>query len=132
MLHFLLGRAGVGKSTELYRRLCKLNGKAMMLVPDQFVFEAERIIAEKTDEKTENIKICGFSSLSEEILRTYRKRKSYADFTAKHIIMQDTVRELKRGFKYFSTAANRKGFASYSLSAVEEMKRAGVSPDALL
>lgn len=132
MLNFLLGRAGTGKSAELYRRLCKADGKAMMLVPDQFVFEAERIIAEKTDEKTENIKICGFSSLSEEILRTYRKRKSYADFTAKHIIMQDTVRELKRGFKYFSTAANRKGFASYSLSAVEEMKRAGVSPDALL
>ncbi|MBR5859143.1 MAG: hypothetical protein IKZ05_04400 [Clostridia bacterium] len=57
MLNFLLGRAGVGKSAELYRRLCKADGKAMMLVPDQFVFEAERIIAEKTDEKTENIKI---------------------------------------------------------------------------
>lgn len=131
MLHFLLGRAGSGKTEEIYDRLCKTDGKALMFVPDQFVFEAERIIAEKTDEKTENIKICGFSALSEEILRRFCKRKNYADQTSKYIIMQNTVNELKKSLKYYSTAANRKGFASLSLCAVDEMKRAGISPDAL-
>ena len=131
MLHFLLGRAGSGKSAEIYDRLCKTQGKVLLLVPDQFVFEAERIVAEKTGERTENIKISGFSSLSEEILRKFCRRKNYADSTAKHIIMQDTVRELKKSFKYYSTAVNRKGFATLSLRAVEEMKRAGLAPEAL-
>ncbi len=131
MLHFLLGRAGSGKSDEIYDRLYKTEGKILMFVPDQFVFEAERIIAEKTDEKTENIKICGFSSLSEEILRKFCRRKSYADTTAKHIIMQDAIKELKKSFSYYSTASNRKGFTALALSAVEEMKKGGISPDTL-
>ncbi len=131
MLHFLLGRAGSGKSDEIYDRLYKTEGKILMFVPDQFVFEAERIIAEKTNEKTENIKICGFSSLSEEILRKFCRRKSYADATAKHIIMQDTIKELKKSFSYYSTAANKKGFTALALSAVDEMKKGGISPETL-
>ncbi|MBE6880063.1 MAG: ATP-dependent nuclease [Ruminococcaceae bacterium] len=131
MFYFILGRAGSGKSDDIYDRLYKTEGNALMLVPDQFVFEAERIVAKKTDEKTENIKICGFSSLSEEILRKFCRRKSYADTTAKHIIMQDAVKELKKGFSYYSTAANKKGFTSLARSAVEEMKKGGITPDTL-
>lgn len=131
MFYFILGRAGSGKSDDIYNRLYKTEGNALMLVPDQFVFEAERIVAKKMDEKTENIKICGFSSLSEEILRKFCRRKSYADTTAKHIIMQDAVKELKTSFTYYSTASNRKGFTSLALSAVEEMKKGGISPDTL-
>lgn len=131
MLNFILGRAGSGKTDEIYDRLCKTEGKAMLIVPDQFVFEAERIIAERTDEKAANITITGFSSLSENILRRYSKRKSYADATAKHIIMLETLKELKKSLRLYSTAVNKKGFEAFSLNAVEELKRAGVTPDTL-
>lgn len=131
MLKFILGRAGCGKTDEIYNRLCSTKGNAMLIVPDQFVFEAERIIAQRTDEKADNITITGFSALSDNILRSFSERKSYADDTAKHIIMLETVKELKTSLVHYSTSVNKKGFADFSLKAVEELKRAGVSPDKL-
>lgn len=131
MLKFILGRAGCGKTEEIYSGLCSTDGRAMLIVPDQFVFEAERIIAERTGEKADNITITGFSALAENILRRYSKRKSYADETAKQIIMLETVKTLKSSLVYFSTAVNKKGFADYSLKAVQELKNAGVTPDML-
>ena len=45
MLQLILGRAGSGKTTELYRRIgqvAEAGGQAILLVPEQFSFENER------------------------------------------------------------------------------------------
>ncbi len=131
MLKFILGRAGCGKTDEIYNRLCGISDKAMLIVPDQFVFEAERIIAERTGERADNITVTGFSALADSLLRRYSKRNSYADDTAKHIIMQETVKTLKTSLKHYSTAVNKNGFSQFALKAVAELKRAGVTPDML-
>ena len=42
MLQLILGRAGSGKTTELYRRVGRVaeaGGQAILLVPEQFSFE---------------------------------------------------------------------------------------------
>lgn len=42
MLQLILGRAGSGKTTELYRRIgqvAEAGGQAILLVPEQFSFE---------------------------------------------------------------------------------------------
>lgn len=131
MLRFILGAAGSGKTSLIYDEICKENGNVLLFVPDQFVFETEKLIAEKTDEKSQNIKISGFSSLSEEILKKYSPRKAYADSTAKFMIMLRAVRSLRDSFKYYGSAAYKSTFIPFCLSAVSEFKSAGITSDRL-
>ncbi|MCH5325164.1 MAG: PD-(D/E)XK nuclease family protein [Eubacterium sp.] len=131
MLTLLLGASGTGKTREIYKRICKAEGKTLFFVPDQFMFEAEKIISERLGEKTQDIKVTGFSALSEKILRKYRPRKSYADNTAKLIIMMKAVRELKGSLRYYGDAAGKARFPSLMLDAVNMLKSGGITPDTL-
>lgn len=132
MTHIITGSAGSGKTTELYKLLKKDSGNRILLVPDQFVFESERRVAEETDEKTGSITVTGFNSLSESILKKYCPRKIYADATAKTAIMSGAVRALCDDMKFYGNAAKKNGFVEMCLSAVGELKSAGITPDLLL
>ena len=65
MTHIITGPAGSGKTAALYELLKNDSQSRILLVPDQFVFESERRVAKETDEKTSDIKVMGFMSLSE-------------------------------------------------------------------
>lgn len=131
MTHIITGSAGSGKTAELYKLLKEDSGSRILLVPDQFVFESERRVAEETDEKTSNITVTGFMSLSESILKKYCPRKTYADTTAKTAIMSGAVRTLCNDMKFYGNAAKKNGFVEMCLSAVDELKSVGITPDDL-
>ena len=97
MTHIITGPAGSGKTAALYELLKNDSKSRILLVPDQFVFESERRVAKETDEKTSDIKVMGFMSLSESILKKHCPQKTYADTTAKTAIMSGAV----RGRKHF-------------------------------
>lgn len=71
MTHIITGPAGSGKTAALYELLKNDSKSRILLVPDQFVFESERRVAKETDEKTSDIKVMGFMSLSESILKKH-------------------------------------------------------------
>lgn len=75
MTHIITGPAGSGKTAALYELLKNDSKSRILLVPDQFVFESERRVAKETDEKTSDIKVMGFMSLSENILKSTALRK---------------------------------------------------------
>lgn len=127
MTHIITGAAGSGKTAALYELLKKDVGNRILLVPDQFVFESERRVAEETDEKTSNIKVTGFTALCESILKKYCPRKTYADNTAKIAVMSGAVRCLCDDMKFYGNAARKNGFVEMCLSAVSELKSAGVT-----
>lgn len=131
MLYFILGAAGSGKTCRIYDTISKEEGRAILLVPDQFVFESERRMAQVTGEKNNGISVTGFSALSEHILKKYCSRKSYADNTAKTAIMLRTVKELNSSLRFYAGASGRMGFASVCLSAVNMLKSSGISCEAL-
>ncbi len=132
MLSLLLGGSGTGKTREIYKRIGSSNGNVLFFVPDQFTFEAEKLVSAAFDERTANVKVSGFSALSEEILKKYLPRKSYADSSAKLIIMMRAVRALRGSLRFYGDASGRSGFPSFMLEAAELLKTAGVSPDELL
>ena len=74
MAHIISGAAGSGKTTALYSLLKTDKGNKILLVPDQFVFESERRVADELGEKTSDITVAGFMSLSEQILKKYCPR----------------------------------------------------------
>ena len=87
----MCGSAGSGKTAALYELLKNDSKSRILLVPDQFVFESERRVAKETDEKTSDIKVMGFMSLCESILKKHCPQKTYADTTAKTAIMSGAV-----------------------------------------
>ncbi len=132
MITLLLGQSGGGKSREIYKRLSAASGDALFFVPDQFMFEAEKKICEMSGGRATNIKVAGFSSLSEEILKKYAPRKTYADNSAKLIIMMRVLRALSGTLKYYTIdTVGKKGFAELMLDTLGRLKSAGVTPERL-
>lgn len=128
MAHIISGAAGSGKTTALYSLLKTDKGNKILLVPDQFVFESERRVADELGEKTSDITVTGFMSLSEQILKKYCPRKTYADNTAKLAIMSRAIKSLSQSFSFYGSAARKPGFVSVCLSGVDTLKNAGISP----
>lgn len=128
MAHIISGAAGSGKTTALYSLLKTDKGNKILLVPDQFVFESERRVADELGEKTSDITVTGFMSLSEQILKKYCPRKAYADNTAKLAIMSRAIKSLSQSFSFYGSAARKPGFVSVCLSGVDTLKNAGISP----
>lgn len=128
MAHIISGAAGSGKTTALYSLLKTDKGNKILLVPDQFVFESERRVADELGEKTSDITVTGFMSLSEQILKKYCSRKTYADNTAKLAIMSRAIKSLSQSFSFYGSAARKPGFVSVCLSGVDTLKNAGISP----
>lgn len=128
MAHIISGAAGSGKTTALYSLLKTDKGNKILLVPDQFVFESERRVADELGEKTSDITVAGFMSLSEQILKKYCPRKTYADNTAKLAIMSRAIKSLSQSFSFYGSAARKPGFVSVCLSGVDTLKNAGISP----
>ena len=112
MAHIISGAAGSGKTTALYSLLKTDKGNKILLVPDQFVFESERRVADELGEKTSDITVAGFMSLSEQILKKYCPRKTYADNTAKLAIMSRAIKSLSQSFSFYGSAARKPGFVS--------------------
>lgn len=131
MLDLLLGASGTGKTREIYKRICGCKSETIFFVPDQFMFEAEKLITSALGEKTRKVKVTGFSALSEGILNKYLPRKSYADNTAKLATMMRAVSSLRGSLKYYGQAAGKARFPSLMLDAVHLLKSAGVTPDML-
>lgn len=128
MAHIISGAAGSGKTTALYSLLKTDKGNKILLVPDQFVFESERRVADELGEKTSDITVTGFMSLSEQILKKYCPRKTYADNTAKLAIMSRAIKSLSQSFSFYGSAARKPGFVPVCLSGVDTLKNAGISP----
>lgn len=83
MTHIITGPAGSGKTAALYELLKNDSKSRILLVPDQFVFESERRVAKETDEKTSDIKVMGFMSLSESILKKHCPQKNLCGYHGK-------------------------------------------------
>ncbi len=130
MLTFITGESGCGRTQYIYNMAVKADGDRLLFVPDQFLFETEKMIAEMAGEKTDGLSICGFSSLSEKILKEYMPRKTYADNAAKLIIMQGVLKQLReKSLKFYAKAAFKSSFAAVCLDMVSMFKSSGISCD---
>ena len=110
MLKIICGEWGTGKSTLMYERIKELSeeGKKICLfVPDQFSFEAEKIIYKKINRRNaENVRVSMFSRMAQEILSLYGEKKEYADDIVKNMLMLRALRERRRRAVSNSTAVS--------------------------
>lgn len=133
MLQFILGRACSGKTEKVLELLgedtLQENCKAVLLVPEQFSFEAERMLLERFSETgSAKAAVLSFTRLFEEVGRICGTiagtRMSESDSI---VLMGKALQKEKGALKCFDRFAQSQNFAAVCASTVAELKTAAVS-----
>ncbi|MBP5604808.1 MAG: hypothetical protein J6X60_04615, partial [Ruminiclostridium sp.] len=137
MLRFICGVEGTGKSVLLRKKLTEAASRGkntIYIVPDQFSFEAEKLIYRTVPhEFSRRCRVTMFSREAQRLLKTYGETKPYADDIAKRIIIKLALEEVcsEGGLEYYRGQAEKEGFPAFALNVISDMRGAGISPSEL-
>lgn len=134
MTELLTGKACADVTGELYARIMKTvsnGGEAMLIVPDQFVFETERALfrrcaAAGRTELFQQIQVRTIARISDEIVTRYSTEKPPADDITKSVIMYRAVRSRDVELSSLGRISRKPGFAPGMVKTVSLFKAAGI------
>ncbi len=132
-LRLLLGRASTGKSARIVEalRTCQQAGeRAILIVPEQYTYEAERLLAEALGGLV-GIQVFSFDRLCERILSLSGQTRPFLSEQGYRMVIRRAIDAKKQQLKVFSRAAEQAGFVDEAQSFFRDFKRAGLTPDAL-
>ncbi len=132
MLHFIIGKAGCGKTREIYQILenSSLGKTALLVVPEQASFETERKMLSLPEEK--RCEVFSFTRLCHRIFQTYGGIAG-TPLTAeeKVLLMARSVEEAGENIKLYRRQARRVEFLNHLLTIVSECHFKGITPPML-
>lgn len=137
MLHFILGRAGSGKTHtvrfSLWDMAQKENQKLMLLVPEQYSFESERAMLRLLGAKDEQkVQVISFTRLADFIFRQYGGLAGRRlDDGGRSILMSLALEQVSAELPLYSRHAQTPELVNMMLAACAEMKMCVVTPNDL-
>lgn len=138
MLHFVLGRAGYGKTEYCFNKIKKLiDDKAdniLLITPEQYNFTAEKkllkMLGEQNIGKVEN---SSFSRLYNEAVRLYGgSTLPVLSKGAKGVLMKKAIDTVKDDLILFRKKVNKSSFVNSMVNVYDEMKSCNISYDEML
>lgn len=128
-----LGEFGTGKTAAMYEKiktLAEKGEKCLLMVPEQFSFDAERAVYFAVGARNlQYVKVTGFSKLSREILKQYKQAKPVADNAVKLITMWKAVEGVRSDLSCYDKTLAAPGFCRLMLKTVAAFRNAGISPE---
>ncbi|WP_102401057.1 helicase-exonuclease AddAB subunit AddB [Haloimpatiens massiliensis] len=138
-LRFIYGRSGSGKSyfcTESIKNsLSKgVNNKIILLVPEQFSFQAEKNLIQKVGATgLLNVEVLSFKRLAHRVFSEVGGLiHKNMDDSGKCMLIYKIMMDTKDELKVFNTAAKQQGFATVIADLITEFKNYNVTPQALI
>lgn len=137
MLQLVLGRAGSGKTRylrELLVEKSKTERKSpVMLVPEQYSFETEKAFLQLAGPvEAGKIQVLSFTRLAEAV---FRREGGFAGRRltdgGRRVLMSRAVEACEDQFETYTAAAKNGRITELMLTAVDEMKLCGISPEDL-
>lgn len=132
MLHFILGRAGFGKTHEIYERIAAQSDAAdtILLVPEQYSFESERAMLRFPQEK--RAEVLSFSRLCNHVFKQYGGvAGTPINDGQKLLLMSRALRECQDQLQVYRRLAKKPEFATHMLAVVQECGYSGITPQQL-
>lgn len=132
-LNLLLGRAGTGKTpriVEALRERQKAGGRAIFIVPEQYTYEAERLLAEALGGLV-GIQVFSFDRLAQRVLSLGGQTRPFLSEQGYRMVIRRAIDRKRDSLKLFSLAAGQTGFVEEAETFFSDFKRAGLTPDAL-
>ncbi len=136
MLTIITGRAKSGKTEELFK-LLKNNAasfeESLLFVPEQFSFNAEKMVINNCSDDLNKITVVSFTSFSNEIKRLYggNSGKVINDST-RIMFLNKAIRQLNGELKLFKTSSSAINSIDTIISAITELKQSAVSYQQLI
>ena len=136
MLKFIYGKPSSGKTytiMEKIREYTKNNIPCVLIVPEQFTFENERLVLKTLGDKAAlNVKVLSFSRLCDEIERSIggTAAKVLGNYD-RIIFMKKALLSVENELKLWRKYANNISFAKTMLDTVDEFKMSGISAEDL-
>ncbi len=137
MLHLLKGRAGSGKTAEMRKIISQMaeNGgsRPLLIVPEQFSFETERIMLELLGPKNlKNIDIFSFPRMAfSELQKKGISNLKTADNGIKAAIMSEALLQLEGKLSIFSNVRHNSTALSPLVDFCKELKHCCIDSDTL-
>lgn len=137
MLHLLKGRAGSGKTAKMREIISDLsengNSKPLLLVPEQFSFETERIMLQLLGpKKLKNIEIFSFPRMAfSQLQRQGKANLKTADNGIKAAIMSEALIQLEGKLNIFSNVRHNSTALSPLIDFCKELKYCCIDSDSL-
>ncbi|MBR4869097.1 MAG: PD-(D/E)XK nuclease family protein [Clostridia bacterium] len=133
MLHLIYGRAGFGKSHELYRIIEQLpeDANPILLVPEQYSFESERaMLGLPIGRRAE---VVSFSRLCQQVFREYGGGAGIPLGTVeKQLLVSRAIHQVADRLQIYRRQAGHQEFTTHVLSVLSELSYAGVSAERLV
>jgi ATP-dependent helicase/nuclease subunit B len=130
MIKFAVSLSARERLEYLTRRLDS-SEFGVLVVPEQFLFESERLMYSRLGaRKIAAIDITGVSKLAAGIIAKFGEPKLYADDIVKSVTMYKTLAQLRSRLGFFKGAASY-DFARQMLGVAADFKAAAITPDAL-
>ncbi|WP_251861240.1 helicase-exonuclease AddAB subunit AddB [Clostridium sp. Marseille-Q2269] len=138
-VRFIYGRAGSGKSNYCLHSIKKrieedVKRPLILLVPEQFSFQAEKNLVEVLEERTNfKVQVLSFKRMA------YKVFNEVGGITAKHMnesgksmLLYNIIEDNKNSLKVFKKAAKRQGFITTVSDIITEFKRYNITPETIL
>ncbi len=131
-LQFILGGAGSGKSTFLYDMIAKeasehRDKQYLILVPDQFTLETQKLLVEKSGGGILNIDVLSFHRLS---FRAFERmpalQRTILEDMGKTMLLRKVFSEQKDRLTYFKKGIDKPGFLDECKSFLCELEQYGI------
>ena len=113
-LEFLIGRAGTRKTSTLISKAAQRikNGeKVLIIVPEPFTFECERMLAEQMGAGITDMVVYSFTTLAARILEETGSTTVHLSKQGKRMVIRKCIEEHAGELRAFSNVAKKSGFA---------------------
>ena len=137
MVEIITGGIRSSREQLFIDRICAAaeNEDVLVIVPDQFSFEYDKMLYERLGAKLFNkIKTTGFDRLAEDIVDEYGSRaKDMANANAQMIIMYRAVRKFAKdgAVRYYKNSLAKASFIGELIALLPQLRQSGITPEAL-
>jgi ATP-dependent nuclease, subunit B len=133
MVEFILGHAGSGKTAELRRRirgLAREKQRVILLVPEQFSFESERLLHRDLGAiDSRQVEVYSFTRLCNAIFRALGGLAGVpVNPAARYALMSLAVSQMQDQLQSYRKSARNTAFLTTLLETCAEFKEAGIAP----
>ena len=136
MLKLMLGRAGCGKTTEVFRRMCQpgQGSRQILIVPEQQSHEAERALCQAGGDGVSLYgEVLSFSRLANRVfLAAGGMGDLELDAGGRILMMYQAVKAVSSQLTVYARPSRRPAFLEELLSTVDELKSCCIKPELLL
>ena len=134
MLRFIIGTNEKARRTRLYSEIGAAAAPSLLIVPEQFSFESEKLLQELLGPLgAQRVEVLSFSRLCNSIFRAYGGLAGeYSDDTTKLLLMGAALSQCADSLRYYKKSVQGAPFVKKLVETDSELKNAGLTVDDLL